>query len=51
MWGDNATEIVTHLSFLLTNHNGSFEMNMDNNQQLVIARLEKYMPNVAEQHI
>lgn len=47
----NHTRNRPHMCFLLADENGRLEVNVDDNQQLVVTRLEEQMFDIAEQDI
>ena len=48
---DGKASCSTHMRFFLANHDRCLEVNMNNHQQLVVARLEEQMSDIAEQDV
>lgn len=48
---ENTQRRDTDMSFLLADHDRSLEVDVDNNKQLVVARLEEQVLDVTEENI
>ena len=48
---DNVVQSIAHMGLLFANHDRGLEVNVDNDEKLVITRLEEQMLHVTEEYV